>query len=354
MRVLLPICLDRWRNPISTLLRACVEANPEIEFHSASNPLSAEDVRLGAGFWSLPNIHRASQAQLAATRFDGVHTASITAHNQAAVVAAKLRNPGRCQYLSTINLQVGPLDGKDWQLLKVAEKLADGFVAVSQAAGEGVAQRCADRFHGIIPNGFDPDYFDPSIEDEEVLPAEVKGLQPGSFPLYVGALEPRKHPEFIVELAKSHPELTFVGAGYVHPDGRHFEPMVKSLPNMIWLGHVDRRMIRALLKRAGVLLFPSEREGLALSVIEALGMGLPVIGQARTSMPELITDGQNGHLLDRLDLESWSGALVSHLGMDRHKRQEKSTVIRAGAVERYAWPSIGRRYGMIYKDLFSR
>ena len=352
MRVLLPISLDRWRNPISTLLRACVEANPEVEFHSVSSPLSAEDRRLGAEFWNRPNIHQATQAQLATTRFDGVHTASITVHNQAGVVAAKLRNPGRCQYLSTINLQVGPQDGKDWSLLGVAEKLADGFVAVSQAAGEGIAERCPDRFHGIIPNGFDPDYFDPTLEDEEALPREIRDLQPGSFPLYVGALEPRKHPEFIVTLAKAHPGITFVGAGYVHPQGRHFEPMVKSVPNLIWLGHVDRRVIRALLKRAGVLLFPSEREGLALSVIEALGMGLPVIGQPKTSMPELITDGVNGRLIDIAEPERWSEALIDELGSDRSRRGCRSASIRAAAVERFAWSSIGRRYGELYRELF--
>jgi len=353
MRILLPISLDRWRNPISTLLRACVLANPDFEFHSASNPISEEDRRLGIDFWSQPNIHKSSQAKLATTRFDIVHTASITAHNQAAVVAAKLRNPGRCQYLSTINLQVGPADGKDWHLLRVAEELADGFIAVSKAAGEGTSLRCPNRFLGIIPNGFDPEYFDPAIEDDDAVPPQIRDLQPGSFPLYVGAIEPRKHPEFFVKLAQSHPDITFVGAGYVHPLGRHFEPMVKAVPNLIWLGHVDRRVIRALMKRAGVFVFPSEREGLALSVIEALGMGLPVIGQPKTSMPELITDGVNGHLFDISDLDGWSNAMLAILGVGSEARPFASAAIRAATMDRFAWQSIGRRYESIYREIFS-
>lgn len=353
MRILLPISLDRWRNPISTLLRACVEANPEIEFHSASNPYSDEDRLLGSEFWKRPNMVRASQFQLSTTRFDGVHTASITLHNQAAVVAAKIRNPGRCQYLSTINLQVGPADGKDWRLLGIAEMLADGFVSVSEAAGQGVAARCPNRFYGIIPNGFDPDYFDPEIEDEPDLPSVIRDLKPGSFPLYVGALEPRKHPEFIVQLAKLHSEIQFVAAGYVHPLGRHFEPMVRSLPNLHWLGHVDRRTIRALLKRAGVLLFPSEREGLALSVIEALGMGLPVIGQSKSSMPELITHGINGYLIDIADEESWSQGMTRILSGANYPLESQASDIRRDAIERYSWFSIGRRYGTLYRHLFA-
>ena len=353
MKVLLPISLDRWRNPIATLLRACVEANPDFEFHSATNPISEEDRRLGIDFWSRPNVKKGSQAKLATTRFDIVHTASITAHNQAAVVAAKLRNPGRCQYLSTINLQVGPADGKDWHLLRVAEKLADGFIAVSKAAGQGTSLRCSDRFLGIIPNGFDPEYFDPTIEDDDALPPQIRDLEPGSFPLCVGALEPRKHPEFFVELAKFHPDITFVGAGYVHPLGRHFEPMVKAVPNLIWLGHVDRRVIRALLKRAGVFIFPSEREGLALSVIEALGMGLPVICQPKSSMPELVVDGVNGSLIDIADLPRWSDALLAHLRIGDDERMIHARDFRAKAINKFSWSSIGQRYGGIYRSMLA-
>jgi hypothetical protein len=43
--------------------------------------------------------------------------------------------------------------------------------------------------------------------------------------------------------------------------------MVKSQSNLIWLRHIVRRNIRALLKHAGCFFFPSERHGLALSVI---------------------------------------------------------------------------------------
>lgn len=112
MKVLLPITLDRWRNPIATLLRACVEANPEIEFFSHSGPLSEEDASLAKSFWSLPNLTALSQSQLAGTRYDLVHTASITVHNQAAVLAAKARSLGRARYLATINLKWVPMTEK--------------------------------------------------------------------------------------------------------------------------------------------------------------------------------------------------------------------------------------------------
>jgi glycosyltransferase involved in cell wall biosynthesis len=353
MRVLLPISLDRWRNPIATLLRACVVSNPDLEFFSCSNPQSDEDRAFGRDFWALPNIVQAPQSKLALMRFDLVHTASITVHNQAAVVMAKARSRQNCQYLATINLQVGPKDGKDWPLLRSAEILADAMVAVSEAAAAGSRGRVGNRFHGVIPNGFDATYHDPAIEDEEVLPASVRALPRGSFALYVGALEPRKHPEYIVELARRHPDMIFVGAGYVHPLGHHFVPMVHSLPNLLWLGHVDRRCIRALFRHAGVMLFPSEREGLALSVIEAMGMGLPVIGQPKSSMPELIQPGINGALHDISEHQAWSDSLRSYLQWSTAEREAFRERTRADIVARYDWPVIGRQYGKIYQQLLA-
>ncbi len=351
MKVLLPIILDRWRNPIATLLRACVKENPDIQFYSGSSPAFDEDRQLANDFWSLPNIKANSQFQLAVTKFDLIHTASITSHNQAAVIAAKLRTLGKAKYLATINLQVGPNDGKDWNLLKTAEFLFDGFVAVSEAAGADATQRCCDRFLGIIPNGFDSHYFDPNIEDGAGIPEKILNLEPGSFALFLGALEPRKNPGFIVELAKRHPETTFVGAGYIHPHGRHYEALVHSVPNYHWLGHIDRRWVRALLRRAGVLLFPSEREGLALSVIEALGMGVPVVCQPKTSMPELIQHGVNGMLHDISHIEDWSESMQKYLKRSAEERAAQRDLIRSRMVARYDWSVIGKKYGEIYRKL---
>jgi glycosyltransferase involved in cell wall biosynthesis len=353
MKILLPIALDRWRNPIATLLRACVEANPEIEFFSHSKPFSEEDAMLAKSFWSLPNIVAMGQGKLAATRYDLVHTASITARNQAAVIAAKVRSLGNTRYLATINLEVGCCDGKDWYLLQSAEILADALVSVSEASGAGVKQRNADRYLGVIPNGFDAEYFDPAIEDDEVLSSQIRDLSPGSFALYVGALEPRKHPEVIVALAQRNPDITFVAAGYVHPQGRHFEPMMKSSPNLLWLGHVDRRCIRALMRKAGVLLFPSEREGLALTVIEALGMGLPVIGQPKSSMPELLEHGVNGSLQDSSDLEDWEVAMREYLHWSIEKRGRFREIVRTSTISKYDWHGIGKHYGRIYQEILA-
>ena len=81
MKILLPISLDRWKNPISTLLRACVQFNPELEFHSFSNPVTQEDRELGVQFWKLPNLKLRYPSAVLFDQFDLVHTASYSHFN---------------------------------------------------------------------------------------------------------------------------------------------------------------------------------------------------------------------------------------------------------------------------------
>lgn len=355
MKIFLPISIDRWRSPLATLCRAIVENNTEFHFSSFSNPVSDEDVNLGNFFWNLPNVKKIASFSAAFDSSQVVHTVSLNPRNLAIALYAKARTGGRTVFLNTINLEHdSSMPKKDWLCYLTSLALVDRYCSVSEAASASVRHHAPERFARVIPNGYDHAYFDPSLNDSVDLPKRIAGLLPRSFALYVGALEPRKHPEFIVEMAKMQPEVTFIGAGYVHPQGKCFLEMMNSLPNLIWLGHCDRRMIRYLLKNAGVLLFPSEREGLPLSVIEAMGMGLPVIAQPKSSLPELIVNEDCGKLIpiDQPDsLEQWASALNQYLQMPEVQRTIFSQRLSRRTAALYAWESIGKSYGQLYREL---
>jgi len=354
MKILLPISLDRWRNPISTLQRACVQYNPDIEFHSFSNPVSDEDRREGEWFWKLPNLRLATPSHILTQRYDLVHTASYSHGNYISSVVAKLRGMGRTKFLNTMNLEPHPSHPVCWARYHRLIRWIDGFVAVSEVVAKDIRERVPERFFGVIPNGFDPDYFDPSIKDDEALPDEVRRLDPHSFTLTVSAIEARKRPDVLIAMAKRCPNVRMVLAGAVMQGAEGFASELAKLPNLIWLKEVNRRVIRALLKRAGVFLFPSDREGLPLAMIEALGMGLPVVAQPRSSMPELLTDGVNGRLVDAADLDGWESAMNEYLTLVDRVRQPLAESVRAGVNVRFAWPVIGAAYGPVYRKLVER
>ncbi len=354
MKVLLPISLDRWRNPISTLQRACVRYNPDIEFHSFSNPVSDEDRKEGETFWKLPNLRLRKPGDILKERFDIVHTASYSHGNFGSSVVAKLRGMGKTRFLNTMNLEQHPSHPTCWARYHRMIRWVDGFVAVSEAVAVDIRQRVPELFLGVIPNGFDPDYFDPTVEDEEALPEEIKALAPHSFTLTVSAIEARKRPDVLIALAKRRPDVTMVLAGAVMPGAESFGAELDALPNLIWLKGVNRRVIRALLKRAAVFLFPSDREGLPLALIESLGMGLPAVVQARSSMPELVTDGVNGRLVDAADLDGWEAAMTGYLSLAEPDRTALAAGIRAGVKERFSWDVIGAAYGPVYRRLVEK
>ena len=352
MRILLPISLDRWRNPISSLLRACVEANPDIEFHSFSNPASEEDRRNGEVLWCLPQLKRTSVSSMLMERFDLVHTASYSRGNQISSIIAKLRGFPRTRVLNTMNLEVKPDDPVSWKRYQSMLKVVDYFAAVSEAVADCLRPDVGDRFTRVIPNGFDPVFLDPKLATDSDLPKSVRHLARGSFVLCVAAIEPRKRPEVLWEIARRHPELTIVWAGAASGSaGEELEARFDGTCNFHLVGSVSRVEVRALLAYAGVFAFPSDREGLPLAVIEALGMGLPVVCQPKSSMPELVRDGVNGRLIDAEDLESWALALKEYVSMNAGSREDLLQQQRSEACTKYAWRRIGSAYGELYQSL---
>lgn len=356
MKILLPINIDRWRSPIATLLRACVEFNPDIQFVSYSSPQTTEDKIKSEQFWRLPNVSIGSPVSVLTQRFDLVHIASHTYKNLTAGTIAKIRGINHTRFLYTINLELMQ-HSENNSIYKWFNAVVDDYVAVSQAASSMVRRICPELFHGVIPNGYDPDYFDPSIEVEDDLPEKVLELKGKPYVLNVASLEKRKHPEWIVRLAQENPDLNFVMVGWVVPGvGATFLNAIVSsaLPNLIWLGHVERKVIRALLRYASVFAFPSEREGLPLSVIEAMGMGVPVVAQPKSSLPELIVDSECGSLID-IDqdgsLHLWSEALRDYVAMNDVQRSVFSSALAERTKSLYSWESIGLKYSIIYKDI---
>jgi glycosyltransferase involved in cell wall biosynthesis len=354
MRILLPISLDRWKNPISALLRSCVQYNPEVEFHSFSKPVSAEDHEQGESFWRLPNLVKSTPGTIFRHHYDIVHTASYSDMNYLSSVASKLRGMGRTRFLNTMNLEPDPENPIAWTRYRRLLRMVDGFVAVSQAVAKDFHRSAPSRFLGVIPNGFDPEFYDPAQTDPSLLPTEIRDIGKG-FPLWVAGLEKRKHPEVLIQLAKRNPDVQFVALGGVVPnDGEVFAEEFKRVPNIHWLGSVDRVIARTILAFSGVLVFPSEREGLSLAMIEALGMGVPIIAQPKSSMPELVEVGVNGSLVDIDDSDGWNEALIRYLGLSEAERLEIFKKVRKGAVERFSWSHVGASYGPVYRELITR
>ncbi len=87
-----------------------------------------------------------------------------------------------------------------------------------------------------------------------------------------------------------------------------------------------------LFQRASVFVLPSRSEGVPMSVMEALGSGLPVVASRVGGIPDVVRDGVEGFLVKPGDPEELARALIKLLG-DPNLRLKMSKAARARAEE---------------------
>lgn len=76
-----------------------------------------------------------------------------------------------------------------------------------------------------------------------------------------------------------------------------------------FLGWVRGDDKQRLLEQASMYVLPSYREGLPMSVLEAMASGLPVVTTRIGGIPEAVTDGVEGYLIEAGDIASLSDRL---------------------------------------------
>jgi len=87
-------------------------------------------------------------------------------------------------------------------------------------------------------------------------------------------------------------------------------PLEGAIPDWIeFLGDAPFASVRELLRRADVLVMPSRFEAFGIIIAEALSSGTPVVARRDFAMPEMITHGSNGMLVDSDDVDELASAL---------------------------------------------
>jgi glycosyltransferase involved in cell wall biosynthesis len=80
-----------------------------------------------------------------------------------------------------------------------------------------------------------------------------------------------------------------------------------DLPKVKWIGPVPRSEVGAVYRAADVFILPTLSDGYALTQLEALSHGLPVIASKHCG--EAVTHGRNGWILDDLEPETIATAI---------------------------------------------
>ncbi|MBW2121975.1 MAG: glycosyltransferase family 4 protein [Deltaproteobacteria bacterium] len=128
---------------------------------------------------------------------------------------------------------------------------------------------------------------------------------PGSYLAFLGRISPEKRVDRAIEIARRLGMPIKIAAKVDKVDREYFERVVEPLlayPFVEYVGEIGESEKREFLGKAYALLFPIDwPEPFGLVMIEAMACGTPVIAYRRGSVPEVMTDGVTGFVVDTLD-----------------------------------------------------
>jgi glycosyltransferase involved in cell wall biosynthesis len=207
---------------------------------------------------------------------------------------------------------------------------ADRIVAVSRAMADELERstpRAAGRVE-VVPAGVETAVF--------AAPADPPGGAPRPYLIAVGtAWAYRDYELALGALARSGLPHTLVVAGGAAPaDRERLEAHARALglgERLTLLGSVPRDVLRGWYAGADALVATSRLESFALSVLEAMAAGVPVVAVRRTVYPETV--GAAGELADA-DPDALAAALARALEPER--RAQLAAAGRERAAE-FSW-----------------
>ncbi len=144
-----------------------------------------------------------------------------------------------------------------------------------------------------------------------------------------GRWEPKGGPELAAAFERvldSHPRATLTVVGC--------SPAL-ALKNCEVVGSVPVDQVGAYYGRSSVFCLPTRREAYGIAFLEALAHGLPVIATRVGALPELVSEGETGYLVEVGDVDALASRLSALLGNPERCRQFGAAASRAGAS--YSW-----------------
>ena len=144
--------------------------------------------------------------------------------------------------------------------------------------------------------------------------------------------------------------LRIVGDG---PERAKLEMLIDELnlrPQVELLG--ERHDVPALLAESGFFVSSSLSEGISLTLLEAMAVGLPVVTTAVGGNPEIVIDGHTGRLAPAGDPAALACAIVE-LCADRELWSVMGTLGRQRVEQNFEIRQMIRNYEELYEELFA-
>lgn len=164
---------------------------------------------------------------------------------------------------------------------------------------------------------------------------------------YFGSLSRLKGVDLIADIAlevqRKHKDVIFlfVGKDYGIPDYGTVEKYIhdrigEEKERVIIKNHLDREILFPLIKNSYCCLFPSRIDNLPNACIEAISLGIPVIGSNKSSLEEMIIDGETGYIFKNSEGKDFKNKIekILDLPLSEYKEMRKNVSILYKNIQR--------------------
>jgi glycosyltransferase involved in cell wall biosynthesis len=259
-------------------------------------------------------------------------------------------------------IHVAPTERQGWKTRlgrALLTPFVDRYIAVSQASKDRLVAYLGMPPARLVavPNAVELLRFAAPAEPGRSAVRAQWGI-PTDAPILgvLARLSPQKGLTYLISampaILAEHPDAyaLVVGEGYLRPD---LEAQARSLgvqDRVLLAGY--RENVVDYLRASDLFVLPSLFEGMPLSILEAMGAGLPVIATAVDGTPEVVVDGETGLLIPPADPTALAHA-VNRLLADRQLAARMGQAGRARA-DAFSEGALLDRVGAVYRQARGR
>ena len=206
--------------------------------------------------------------------------------------------------------------------------------------------------------GLDVETFQPSEDDYQSVRREFGFPSDALIVSTIGALHPRKSHELFIDasalVSASEPRARFliIGEGELHAELESHAQATGVAERLVFTGVRDD--VARLVSATDVYVKPGVVEGfIGITVLEALGLGKPVVAFETEDVKLALTDGQTGLIVPNGDVGRLSEAIVYLL----HHPDVGAQLGQAGqqlVMERFDFGVLARRLEEFYQGVLER
>lgn len=229
-------------------------------------------------------------------------------------------------------------------MIKSIWRNARAVVANSQGLKNLALKTLKNSPMTVIPNGVDTRYFQKSVV------AETFSQKKAFTFLSVGRFSEQKGLDTLLQafcqVCHSHrsanPRLWLVGDGPLKNELVSLSHALGIEKHVTFFGWKSHDELRAIYERADAFVLASLYEGMPNVVLEAMAMGLPVIGTRVEGTEEIVEPGVNGHLVGPRDVAGMARAM-GEIMLDPELHRTQANGARTTALG-YGWQDVALRY----------